>query len=263
MGIEYEDLRAILTALKRSVSRDSLLILGDAFIHCDLNAYISLGRSAGYPIASRPRNLDPFTLGSSLGFRRIETLDVNGKCSLTVDLHKDVPDSLMEQFDCVIDAGVLFWCFDPAAALKNILKMARPGGLIIHITAVSGHYGRGYYNIHPLLLEDFYRSNNCEFIQSSFRTKFVPQGILERIYSLFGVRNSISYSFRPGNVYLGKSRINRISFQDIYRHPRESNMLPNNVLGVFIFRKLATGEIKVPLRVSCYDKDAEDKGMRQ
>jgi len=255
MGIEKEDLRSILNALKDTGSREGLVVLGDAKIHCDPETYFKLAQVLGFQLAFEPTHLDAGTLGASLGFHRTETLDVNGKASLNVNLHEELQSDLIEKFDCLIDAGVLFSCFDPASVLRNITKMVKPGGLIIHITAVSGHYGRGYYNIHPLVLEDFYLSNNCEFVQSSFRTKFRPQGFIGSLLSIFRVRNKTSVNLRSGNVYLFESRINSISFRDAYKHPVESNMVPNNVIGVFIFRKLCSGVITMPVRMTPYKKD--------
>lgn len=261
MAIEFEDLRSILLVLRESARRESLLILGDAAVFVDPAAYERLAASLGYPLTFTPDRLDPFTLGASLGFARTETLDVNEKASLTVDLHQDVPDDLVEAFDCLIDAGVLFWCFDPASALRNILRMVRPDGLIVHITAVSGHYGRGYYNIHPLVLEDFYLSNRCEFVRSSFRTKFRLGGLLGRLASRLGLENTVTLHHRPGHVYLAESRLNRLSFAPRYRAPFERNMIPNNVLGVFVFRKLAGGEITFPIRTSAFDASEPGRGQ--
>jgi len=259
VAIELEDLRSIFLALRETNRHESLLILGDATIFVDPATYEQLAAGAGYSLSFVPDQLDPFTLGASLGFARTETLDVNERASLTVDLNRDVPEELVEAFDCLIDAGVLFWCFDPAAALRNILRMVRPGGTIVHITAVSGHYGRGYYNIHPLLLEDFYLSNGCQFVQSSFRTKFRFAGLLGKLFALLGFENTVTYNREPGHVYVARSRLNRLGFAPRFRAPFEPNMIPNNVLGVFVFRRLASGEAVVPIRTRPFDESERQR----
>lgn len=253
MGIERHDMRSILLALRQELAapRGKLLILGDAKIHFTPGDLVALAAEMGVNLAAIPETLDPFALGQALGFQSVDTLDINGKASLNVDLQAGMPQDLLGKFDCVIDAGVLFWCYEPGAALKNIYRLVKKGGLIAHITAVSGHYGRGYYNIHPLLFEDFYLSNHCEYIHSSYRTKPRHSAFTGRLRSLLtfmGLDDSVSYSFRPGNVYLDRSSVKRITFASTLRLP-ESSMIPNNVVGTFVFKKLETAEPKGPLRL--------------
>ena len=263
MGFEYEDVRLLLWALKGLETRHDLLILGDAVFHFDARTLVGLAKSAEFTLASGPETLDSFSFGASLGFARTETLDVNGRASLQVDLHQAPPQELLDGFDCVIDAGVLFWCFDPAAAFKSILKMVRPGGMIVHITAISGHYGRGYYNVHPLAFEDFYLLNNCQFVGASFRTRFHVWPLANRILRKLGLRNRVSYVLEPGSAYLAESSFNRISFADSFREPFERNMLPNNAVGVLTYRKLANGEIRTPVRTALYTREeAAERRMR-
>jgi hypothetical protein len=257
VAIEYEDLRTILEALRDQAVRDRLLILGDALIHVDPGQLAKLAAKSGFELASTPSHLDPFTLGNALGYAKTETLDVNGHASIELDLHAPTPPELVEAYDCLIDAGVLFWCSDPGAALRSILSMVKAGGTIIHVCAVSGHYGRGYYNVHPLLFEDFYLGNDCEFVVATYRPKFRPRGLLRRVAQLAGWKNEVSKSTRPGDVYLAESTLNRISFAPRYREPVESNVVPNNVLGVFVFRKLRSGPIVMPLRTSPYGVESE------
>jgi hypothetical protein len=255
VAIEYEDLRTILEALRDQAARDRLLILGDALIHVDPGQLAALATKSGFELATTPSRLDPFTLGDALGFARTETLDVNGRASIDLDLHAPPPSELVEAYDCVIDAGVLFWCSDPGAALRSILAMVKQGGTIIHICAVSGHYGRGYYNVHPLLFEDFYLRNGCEFELATYRPKFRPRPPFGRLARLARLKNKVSRSTQPGDVYLADSTRTRISFAPRYRAPVESNIVPNNVLGVLVFRKLRSGPIVMPLRSSPYESN--------
>ncbi|MGH7193442.1 MAG: hypothetical protein ACREJM_07895 [Candidatus Saccharimonadales bacterium] len=240
--------------LHRERGRGRLLILGEAVVHVTSAELVGLAKQTGFALADCPTTMDPFTLGRALGFTQTDTLDINGRASITTNLHDPVPDALLGRYDCLIDAGVLFWCFDPAAALANILCMVRPGGLIIHITAVSGYYGRGYYNIHPLLLEDFYLSNTCELVLSTFRTKFQVRPGLRRLLKVLGVRNMVTHTRQRGNVYLKAGRFNRVAFGDHYPAPVEPNVLPNNIVGVFVFRRLADGPVQYPVRTAPFDR---------
>lgn len=262
MGLEREDIDAIVGFLNRLDRREELLILGDAVIHCD---GAELRRAAGrhsYPIIDPPEELEPFSLGRSLGFRRTETLDINGNASITLDLHGDPPDELVGVFDCIIDAGVLFWCSDPGAALRTILRIARVGGLIIHVAALSGYYGRGYYDIHPLLFEDFYLMNGCEFVISTARTRYRPRGLLGRVASRLRGRKEVTVNREPGNVYLSEGRLNRIAFSNRYADGREPNMLPNNAVGLFAFQKQRQTAVSMPVRSTAYEPGEREKDSR-
>jgi SAM-dependent methyltransferase len=248
MGLEREDLRTLLDVLPQLERRESLLVLGDAVVHCDGPGLVGLAEEQGYAIAPPPDRLDAESLGTALGFARTETFDVGGDVSIRGNLHDPPPPELTGAFDCVVDAGVLFWCSDPGAALRTILQMARPGALITHVTAVSGHYGRGYWDVHPRLLEDFYLRNGCEFVVSTARTKFRPRRLHERVAARFGRReNAITVSREPGRVFLADSAPNRLGFSDRLAEGGEPNMIPNNVVGVFVGRKLRDVEISMPV----------------
>jgi hypothetical protein len=256
VGIEYQDMRAILRVLKCEMPSPSgkLLILGDAVIHFTSWELQGLATEEGVGLRTLPDSLNPYSLGESLGFSQVDTLDINGKASINLDLQDPLPSELLGQYDLVIDAGVLFWCFEPGQVLKNIFKLPKANGLIFHITALSGYYGRGYYNIHPRLFEDFYLSNQCVFIQSSFRTK--PrltrwERLHRRLTSLLGIGdsgpNGVSYSTSPGGIYLGRVRHDHVEF--VKTPPvLEADMIPNNVVSTFACRKIGSIEPSGPVQ---------------
>jgi hypothetical protein len=254
VAIEREDLVTILEVLRERTERGRLLVLGDALVHVRPDELSAIAAQTGFSLASLPDRLDPFTLGAAFGFERTDTLDVNGHASLELDLHQHPPEELHGAYDCVIDAGVLFWCSDPGAALRSILTMTRPGGVIAHICAVSGYYGRGYYNVHPLLFEDFYQGNGCEFLTTTYRPRFRSRGIAGYALRALGIKSRLTRSLSPGRVYLQAAWPHRITFGPRYRQPVEPAMVPNNVLGVFVFEKHGTGPIRMPLRSAPYDE---------
>lgn len=253
MGVEYEDLRTILETLRGEERRERLLVLGDAIVHVQPAGLVALAAESGFALASSPGQLDPFTLGDALGFARTETLDVNGRASVELDLHRPLPPELEETYDCLVDAGVLFWCSDPGAALRSIFKLVKSGGTIIHISAVSGYYGRGYYNVHPLLFEDFYLLNGCEHVVSTYRTKFRPREKARLLGRRSRESNRVTVSGATGDVYLTEGSPTRIRFGDALPSAGESNVIPNNVVGVFVFRKRASVEPEMPLLMSPFD----------
>ena len=252
MAIELNNMRTVLGAMALSPpeGRGRLLILGDAQILFSGEQLVELAREAGYKLHAQPSGtLGPVELGRVLGFAATDTLDVNGKASLTLNLQQEMPSELTGRFSCLIDAGVLFWCFDPGVALKNIFRFVAPGGVFIHITAVSGFYGRCFYNIHPLLFESFYLQNACEYVGSSFYPRPRATSLMQRLKRVFSRGRAVqelSYVSSPGNVYLDEASASYLSFRGNLRRP-ESEVLPNNAVGTFAFRKMKDVQPQEPL----------------
>ncbi len=240
---------AMLRLLKREMPAPSgkLLILGDAVIHFTSEALRKLADQMEFKLSGLPEALTPHTLGVALGFSSVDTLDVNGAASITLDLQEPLPEEMIGKYDMVVDAGVLFWCFEPGTVLKNIFRLAASGGLIFHITALTGYFGRGYYNIHPRLLEDFYQVNCCVFIESSFRTK--PRfNWIQRAVRLLRGGSGVTYVESPGSIYLSKASRDLIEFKKSMSSS-EVGMIPNNVVSTFSCRKAADVEPSIPLQL--------------
>jgi hypothetical protein len=247
MGIEYEDMRSILRATSDQERRRRLLVLGNAVVHFTGRQLRKLAAEEGVTIRELPDALVPEEIGRALAFERTDTMDINGKTSIHWDLHKPVPEELRGQFDTVIDAGVLFWCFDPAAALANVFRLAAPQATLIHISALSGHYGRGLLNLHPRFFESFYEANQARFLGFSARAKYRPVGWLGRLSHLLRFRNRTVWTQEPHQYYLDRAGLLRMSFRPDLRFDREPNIVPNNCLGVFCFRKTTGAEPVYPV----------------
>lgn len=246
MAIEFEDMRSIVRALSTGKKRRRVLFLGNPsiyFSHADLTA---LCKEEGFPLREVHGEMNASTLGRALGFESIDTLDIIPGTSITLNLADDLPANLRGEFDCIVDGGVLFWCFDPASALKNIYRMLSIEGVVIHITAISGYYGRGFYNIHPMLLESFYLGNSAVLLVSSARAKFPLSGWKKKLYGLFGQGNRVNYFPEPGYFFLSEGRRTSLSFGKSLMTP-ESSVIPNNAVGVFAFRKTLAHEPVAPL----------------
>ena len=119
--------------------------------------------------ASGDNAADRLHFQRSYGFSRVETVDMVGAPTITADLQQPISGGLRDQFDMIVDAGTLFWCFDVAAVLKNCFEMLRDRGIMVHLTALTGHFGRGYYNMHPTFFRDVYAQNGFEIITIEVR----------------------------------------------------------------------------------------------
>ena len=246
MAIELADLHEILGVLKKrpQETRARLLIIGNADVHISPEKLEVMLFENGIKFDRNDEKITPFSLGHALGFQLTETLDINGEAVIKHDLMQPAPALLLERYDLIIDAGVLFWCFNPGIALQNIHRMLKVGGDVIHITAVSGFYGRGYYNIHPMLLEDFYAANMYSFLSAAFRSRrrltSFSRRLLNRISCYFKSRSENMFSGHSdvfGGIYLRQTGRHSYTFGK-ERPLKFLITIPNDVIGVFAFRKL-------------------------
>jgi hypothetical protein len=81
------------------------------------------------------------------------------------NLNYPLPTELLERFDCVIDGGTLEHIFDLSAALRDALKMVKPGGHLIICNIANNFLGHGFYQLSPEL---FYSAltleNGCKIV---------------------------------------------------------------------------------------------------
>ncbi len=161
MGIELQDL-LLLKELRRNHPRGGrLLILGDCIHHYTV-------ADLGYSGREQARSGD---FAKALGFDSFDTIDIAGEPTIKADLHSPVPIELHHQYDWIIDAGTLFFCFDIVSIWKNILKMLKQDGFIFHLAGMSGYIGRAYYSFSPKTFYDFYGINGFRLLYSGYRVK--------------------------------------------------------------------------------------------
>ena len=146
------------------------------------------------------------------------------------------------------------------ACAKYGYEMLKPDGRVVHITAVSGFYGRGYYyNVHPRLFEDFYALNECRFILAAYRSRAARPTLLRR--ALRSLRRSLHLTSGQapasdgvlgrrisdyGHVYLGgRGR----SFFEFSTTPQsiQPAFIPTEIVGVIAFQKGAHRPSRAPV----------------
>ncbi|MCB9228838.1 MAG: hypothetical protein H6618_04430 [Deltaproteobacteria bacterium] len=167
MGIEAFNLPVIIKASQQVKRKERLLFFGYP------NIFLSpgeLSRNFGKKIRKN-KDISAKNLGEALGYQDILSNDFDDRADYQKNLNEPLPEEFTEQFDLVIDTGVLFWCFSPGAAFRNMASCLRTGGAIVHICALTGHIGRGYYNIHPRAFLDFYTNNGFHHIATSVTSK--------------------------------------------------------------------------------------------
>jgi hypothetical protein len=219
MGIDA----AFLDRISELGKRDNLFRDGSVLVLGDCKFYT--------PWASGDNAIDLRHFQKILNLARVETIDIAGNPSIKLDLQGEVPPELVGQFDLVIDAGTLFWCFDIAAVLRNCLAMLKDRGGVIHVCALTGHFGRGYYNIHPKMFRDFYKQNGFEIVATEIRVhkQFSSLANLQR--KLWEWRGLTVGTFSPiGNDALFLKDANFVSMEFTKDVATEAPMLPNDAL---------------------------------
>lgn len=254
-------MREILLVLKDAggVSGGRLLILGNVTIPISETEFRAAAAETDFPCVCFPSTLTAATLGEALGFEKTATLDISGDASIRHDLQEPAPAEHRHTYDVIIDAGVLFWCVNPGLALNTVYEMLKPQGRVVHITAVSGFYGRGYYNVHPRLFEDFYALNECRFILAAYRSRAARPTLLRRaLRSLLRSFHLTSGQAPASDGVLGRriSNYGRIhlggggrSFFEFSTTPQsiQPAFIPNEIVGVMAFQKGAHRSSKAPV----------------
>lgn len=121
--------------------------------------------------------IDTDTMGSNKDYKRItqesffaaftdatvESLDINDyeKASIICDLQGRIPWKYRKYADFIYDGGSLDNIFDPAASLKNISRMLKPGGRVF-TSNNGGPHPTSYLKFSADWFMDFFAINNYE-----------------------------------------------------------------------------------------------------
>jgi len=105
------------------------------------------------------------------GFSSVETFDINGEPTHTLDLQKPIPEEFHDKYDWIVDAGTLYCCFDISAVLENMMLMLKDSGTVFHTSNLVGHFGRGFYAFSPSFFNEFYEANGFQDKRCFYRTK--------------------------------------------------------------------------------------------
>ena len=84
---------------------------------------------------------------------------VMGAC-MHFDLNRPIPDELEGRFDVVLDPGSIVHLFDQRQAFRNLARLTKTGGRVIHGTDPStNNVDIGFYMVSPTLYADLYPAN--------------------------------------------------------------------------------------------------------
>lgn len=109
-------------------------------------------------------------------------------CEILCDLNED--NNLwyhIESYDIVLDVGTCEHVFAVSNAIKNMAKMVKEGGWIIHENPFN-QGNHGFYNLNPTFYNDFYTANgfkviDCRLVSRDGRSLEVPLGKRFRFFA--------------------------------------------------------------------------------
>lgn len=164
MGLDTNGVRFLLEAKHSHVNFEQCVMLGRQEMHVTPKELKRIFDQQGLTL-SPPQLKDmldnPVGGGSGfaesflnyLGGQRIFSIDYSAFENAThiCDLNVDVPDDLIGACDCVIDGGTLEHVFNFPTAMRNSLRLVKPGGHFLGITPCNNFMGHGFYQFSPEL----------------------------------------------------------------------------------------------------------------
>ncbi len=155
MGLECPGIKFLLQGRESGVSFNKVVTLGRLHLVAKekplgkLLSMVGLDQEAVNKLFRKDGFSDE--LFRYLGAKQLDVLDFSPYEGANViqDLNKPIPDSLKNQYSCVLDAGTLEHLFHFPVALENCLRLVAPGGHFITITHCNNFPGHGFYQFSP------------------------------------------------------------------------------------------------------------------
>ena len=134
----------------------------------DFSRTITLGRQLFHWTSMWPHGkpVDPFL--EQLGAREMRSLDVSDYEQATDiwDLNDPLPDHLRHQFTAVIDGGTLQSVFNFSTALRNVMELVAPDGMLIIVGPCNNCSGNNFYQYSPdLFFRALSKENGFEIVR--------------------------------------------------------------------------------------------------
>ena len=157
---------ALIFELKTSENLEGkICTLGRQYCNITPNQLLSISKKFGFKqsinLNSTENNITDEHLFNSLGFFQVESIDVDDYENAThiIDLNQEIPDELCGLFDAIYDGGTLEHVFNTQQCLKNIYKLLKPEGLIMHLLPTNNFVDHGFYMFSPTFFYDYYTTN--------------------------------------------------------------------------------------------------------
>lgn len=126
-----------------------------------------------------------------LGVESVTAVDISGyeEADVMWDLNAPLPAGLTGPFDTVIDGGTIEHVHNVHEAIKNVNRLVRVGGRVMHFTPASNYIDHGYHQLSPIFFLDYYAANLFDRCDAWLFEHIRPLGTIDR-WNL--------YRYRPG-----------------------------------------------------------------
>ncbi len=240
MGIDKANIRILLKTLKNKKTTGKCITFGVQGIEGKYNDIVKLfnkEKHQYFNISEDKVTYDPKTqFGSSihqdvffkmLGYSQVDSLDYypDENPTYVLDLNKPIDDNLCDKYDFVHDGGTLEHCFNTFEILKNVVKLLKVGGFIMHQVPVSGMINHGFYQFSPTLFFDFYKANGFIDLKCKIR---VTTSVLHKSYC---------FDYLPGDYLpasFGDNRVD-ITFFATKSTKKDDVIIPNQSFYLDLF----------------------------
>jgi hypothetical protein len=111
------------------------------------------------PTSQNTRFADNFLI-KKFNLKKLVSFDINKLEGASEIKDFDNPINYKEKFDIFFDGGSLQHIFNIPQALKNIIKMTKLNGTIIHTVTFDGFQGFGLYQLSPEIFFNLYNKSN-------------------------------------------------------------------------------------------------------
>ncbi len=251
MGIEYNAIRAILTAKKYGATLDKTITIGRQGLYENKKILERLFKTYNISI--------PDTLLSEkyaekilsfLGGNKIDSLDYSDYEHATIlhDMNKRIDESLKNSYDFVFDGGTLEHVFNFPVAIKNCMDLLKKDGFFVTVTVCNNFPGHGFYQFSPELFYRIFNNKNgfkLVYLGISEKNKWYktndPEEIKERV--TFKNKNEtylIAIAQKIENVEIFKETPQQSDYVEIWQNTNKNstlsiiNKIKNKIFNKFI-----------------------------
>ncbi len=212
MGFICGNLRVLLSHRRKGVSFRKTILLGRQQVFLRPSEIEGLARE--FPeFATQIRSCKPafgdFSedwLKTCLGSEVVDSIDASDFEGATFvhDMNLDieeanVPEAIVGAYDAVIDSGSLEHIFNVPVALKNCMKLVKPGGFLCLATVANNYCGHGFYQFSPEL---FFRvlppENGFDHLEVLLLSHPFPGAELSSSQQIYEVKDPFEVGARVG-----------------------------------------------------------------
>ena len=160
MGLDATALTWIkLVSLKFGVNFDKTLTLGRQYCSVqELKLASHWLKKSGYKDSDIILQPDGYTekYFEWMGSKALDVLDYSDYegAGIIHDLNVQLPQELINKYDCVIDGGTLEHVFEYSQGLKNAMSAVKIGGVLINISPTNNWCGHGFFQLSPCIFMD-------------------------------------------------------------------------------------------------------------